>query len=121
MELGGCDGSIRAPIPARRDWGSDCECLMSEVLRILDVNLNRARESLRGIEDYARFVLDDRDAAAGAKFMRHEMREIVDSLGAGALLEQRDIGGDVGRNVKTESEETRRDADEVLAAAFARF
>ena len=34
------------------------------VLRILDVNVNRSREALRVIEDYARFALDDLDAAA---------------------------------------------------------
>jgi thiamine-phosphate pyrophosphorylase len=94
---------------------------MSEVLRILDVNLNRARESLRVIEDYARFILDDRDAAAAAKLMRHELREIVDSLGRDALLESRDVGGDIGREVKTEWERSRRDASDVLAAAFARL
>lgn len=94
---------------------------MSDVLRILDVNLNRARESLRVIEDYARFLLDDRDAAAGAKRMRHEIREIIESLGARELLAERDIDGDVGREVKIESEQSRRDADDVLAAAFGRL
>jgi thiamine-phosphate pyrophosphorylase len=94
---------------------------MSDVLRILDVNLNRARESLRVIEDHARFLLDDRDAAAGAKGMRHEIREIVEALGARELLAERDIAGDVGREVKTASEAARLDADDVLAAAFGRL
>ncbi len=42
----------------------------SDALRIIDVNLNRAREALRVVEDYARFVLDDADAAAAVKSCR---------------------------------------------------
>ena len=37
----------------------------SSVLRLLDANANRAREALRVVEDYARFVLDDGEMLPG--------------------------------------------------------
>jgi len=90
-------------------------------LRILDANLNRAREALRLIEDHARFVLDDADAARHAKLARHELRRIIAAVGAAELLAARDILSDVGRELKTPDELERASADDVLRAAFARL
>jgi thiamine-phosphate pyrophosphorylase len=91
-----------------------------DLLRILDVNLNRAREALRVIEDYARFVRDDADAAGAIKQSRHALRDIRAALGAAALLAARDIVGDVGRDVKARAELHRADMEEVVRAAFGR-
>lgn len=91
------------------------------VMRILDANLNRGREALRVIEDYARFVLDDADATERAKTCRHQLRELVEAAGPNALLAARDIVGDVGREVKTAAELQRGSAEEVVRAAFARL
>ena len=93
----------------------------AEILRIVDVNINRAREALRVIEDYARFVLDDADAAGAVKRCRHDLRRIIAALGADALLEARDIVGDVGRDVKTAGELQRDDPESVVRAAFGRL
>ena len=43
------------------------------VLRILDANLNRAREALRVLEDVARFHRDDAVLAAALKDLRHRV------------------------------------------------
>lgn len=88
--------------------------------RILDANLNRAREALRVIEEYARFVCDDAAAAAAAKQLRHELPALADALGRPALLDARDTIGDVGRELRTESESRREDAEDVVRAALAR-
>lgn len=93
----------------------------ADVLRILDVNVNRARESLRVIEDHARLVLDDADAAAAVKRSRHDLRRFISAVGAEALLSARDIDGDVGRTVKTAAEMTRTTAEDVVRAAFGRL
>ncbi|MGE0480991.1 MAG: thiamine phosphate synthase [Phycisphaerae bacterium] len=90
------------------------------VLRIVDVNLNRAREALRVVEDHARFALDDRDAAATAKSLRHEIAGIAARIGPAALLAARDILADVGRDEKHVGELARADADAVLHAALGR-
>jgi thiamine-phosphate pyrophosphorylase len=93
----------------------------SAVVRILDANLNRAREALRVVEDHARFVLDDADAAERVKIVRHRLRRIVDAVGADELLTARDIVSDVGRDVKTAGELRRGSAEDVVRAAFARL
>ena len=93
----------------------------TSLLRILDANLNRAREALRVIEDYARFALDDADAATQAKRQRHLLRRIAQTLGARRLLSARDIAGDVGREAKLASELERGTSLAVVQAAFARL
>ncbi|MBI5863945.1 MAG: thiamine phosphate synthase [Planctomycetes bacterium] len=92
-----------------------------DVMRILDANLNRLRESLRTVEEYARFVLDDREAAAAAKSHRHQVRAIVDMLGGLGLLAARDIVADVGRDTRTPQEAQRGEPADVVAAAFGRL
>lgn len=92
-----------------------------DVARIIDVNINRAREALRVIEDYARFVLDDADAAAAIKHCRHDLRGVIETVGADALLAARDIVNDVGRDVKTAGELQRDSAGDVVRAAFGRL
>ncbi|MBU0616709.1 MAG: thiamine phosphate synthase [Planctomycetes bacterium] len=93
----------------------------SSVLRILDANINRAREALRVIEDYARFVCDDADAAERVKHARHGLRRIVEAIGPDELLAARDILNDVGRDAKTAGELRRGSTDDVVRAAFARL
>lgn len=92
-----------------------------EVLRILDANLNRAREALRVIEDCARFVCRDAAAAAATKQLRHDLRPLSAALDAHERLAQRDAAGDVGRERPTAAEVTRADVDDVVGAAFARL
>ncbi|MBI5365488.1 MAG: thiamine phosphate synthase, partial [Planctomycetes bacterium] len=57
---------------------------MSAVDRILDANLNRAREALRVLEDFRRFVGDDAPGAAALKSLRHELGELCRRDGLGA-------------------------------------
>lgn len=92
-----------------------------DVLRILDANLNRAREALRVIEDHARFALDDQDAAAAAKDLRHDLVQSATELPAERLLMARNTAGDVGRTLKTAAELRRGDAVDVVRAGFARL
>jgi thiamine-phosphate pyrophosphorylase len=42
--------------------------------RLIDANLNRAREGLRVLEDLARFELDDAALSERAKQIRHGIR-----------------------------------------------
>ena len=55
-------------------------------LRILDANLNRAREALRVLEDYARFALDDAQISASVKALRHELASATTLHAGHALL-----------------------------------
>jgi thiamine-phosphate pyrophosphorylase len=48
-------------------------CFDSQVLRLLDANLDRAREGLRVAEDWARFGIDRRDLVEQFKDLRHQL------------------------------------------------
>jgi len=91
------------------------------ILRILDANLNRAREAARVAEEYARFVLDDPEQAGRLKGLRHGLRELAERLGTGRLLAGRDTPGDVGTGLRTPAEAQRGSAADVAAAALKRL
>src|SRR5258706_9772902 len=50
-----------------------CPRMNLPLLRILDANFNRAREALRTVEDYARFVLDNASLSGELKQLRHDL------------------------------------------------
>ncbi|MFH1227182.1 MAG: thiamine phosphate synthase [Planctomycetota bacterium] len=64
--------------------------------RIIDVNLNRAREATRVIEDYARFALNDKPLYQSARSIRHRLVELMKPLER-RLAASRDIPADVGK------------------------
>jgi thiamine-phosphate pyrophosphorylase len=87
------------------------------VFRLLDANANRAREALRVMEDYARFVLDDGTTAAALKQIRHDLTALVPA----DAIYFRDTPGDVGTTNKTEAELVRQDLAAVVTAAGKRL
>jgi thiamine-phosphate pyrophosphorylase len=90
------------------------------VLRILDANLNRAREALRVLEDYARFALDDSRSCAALKQLRHELADATGSIVKDAIL-HRDTPRDVGTDIRTHAEQSRESASHVVVAAGKRL
>jgi thiamine-phosphate pyrophosphorylase len=90
------------------------------VLRILDANADRAREALRVIEDYARFVLGSSAWSAELKQLRHDLTAALAGFDAAAIL-CRDTPGDVGTSNKTSTETHRDDLSHVVTAAGKRL
>lgn len=92
---------------------------MTDAARILDANLNRAREALRVMEDVARFALSDASLAADLKTTRHSLRGIAETAGsdAGFLAAWRDAPGDVGAPITTDAERTRATMRDIAIAA----
>ncbi|HZL36464.1 MAG TPA: thiamine phosphate synthase [Tepidisphaeraceae bacterium] len=90
------------------------------VLRLLDANANRAREALRVLEDYARFVLNDGQTSARLKALRHGLAEATGSYVPDAIL-HRDTPGDVGTGIKADAELKRHDLAHVITAAGKRL
>jgi thiamine-phosphate pyrophosphorylase len=84
-------------LPARKE-NADREG-RGRVLRVLDANLNRAREALRALEEVFRLGRDDAALASRVKTLRHGLRDFEAGLGLrpGELLAFRDADGDVGR------------------------
>jgi len=72
------------------------------VNRIIDVNLNRATEALRVLEEIARFYLDDKEFSAVLKNIRHELFKTINTR-YDALLKSRDTEGDVGIDIANPS------------------
>ncbi len=94
---------------------------MRQIYRILDANFNRAREALRVIEDFARFILDDAAISSSTKDMRSRLREVFGRFPNGALLSSRDTPGDVGTAITSATESDRADAADVASAACKRL
>lgn len=92
-----------------------------DALRILDANFNRAREALRVIEDYARFILSDASICESAKRMRHELAAIFRDPPFDASIIMRDTPGDVGTSVQTDAEYDRASAADIAIAAGKRL
>jgi thiamine-phosphate pyrophosphorylase len=90
-------------------------------LRVLDTSGNRAREGLRVVEDYVRFVLDDRHLTQLCKQLRHDLTDALGRISAEQRLAARETQADVGTSLSTAAEQSRMDAAEVLAANFARL
>ena len=89
---------------------------MKTVYRILDANLDRAREGLRVIEEWCRFALENSALAAQCKQLRQE-------LGGWHKDEYRlarNTLTDVGTALTHDQEEQRRDIQAVLSANLAR-
>ena len=92
------------------------------VWRILDANLNRAREGLRVLEDFARFLADNHDVSLKLKSMRHDLVAAEKQLFASAeigmtdRLQFRDTEGDVGTSQMTDGEQRRSALADVIVA-----
>lgn len=87
-----------------------------DVARILDANANRAREGMRVLEDYGRFVLNDAYLCEAFKQMRHELVEIMRTLGVDLLLSARATDADVGTRLSVPGEARRSSLRGVVEA-----
>lgn len=68
-------------------------------LRVIDANLNRAKEGLRVIEDIFRFILNDNALRLRARSIRHALDTLAqESIGKKAIA-RRNSKRDIGRFV----------------------
>jgi thiamine-phosphate pyrophosphorylase len=87
------------------------------ILRILDANLDRAREGLRVIEEWCRFGLSDTQLTSTCKNLRQELGR----WHSDAMRSARDTPGDPGTDLTHPQESSRSDIRQVLAANLARI
>jgi thiamine-phosphate pyrophosphorylase len=92
-----------------------------DIGRILDASANRAREGLRVVEDYVRFVLDDAGLTRRLKEVRHRLADALRGFDHDLLVGARDTTGDVGTHIMTHSEQVRENPRAVLTANFKRL
>jgi thiamine-phosphate pyrophosphorylase len=86
------------------------------LFRILDANLDRAREGLRVVEEWCRFGLDDLTLVALCKQLRQELGH----WHHGEFRLARDTPGDVGTDLTHIHEQSRSDVPAVLQANLCR-
>ncbi|MBD2463218.1 thiamine phosphate synthase [Oscillatoria sp. FACHB-1407] len=86
------------------------------VYRILDANLDRAREGLRIIEEWCRFGLNHADFTAECKHLRQELAHWHKA----EIRAARDTPGDPGTELSHPNEEQRANLQQVLQANFCR-
>lgn len=92
----------------------------SSVLRLLDANFNRAREALRVLEDYVRFIRDDAALSEELKNLRHDLTAVVTPY-VNEAIGHRDTPGDVGTAIGTAGESQRAGLTDVVIAAGKRL
>jgi len=89
-------------------------------LRVVDAAANRAREGLRVVEDYCRFVLDDRHLTGLCKQLRHELTALFGRLPGEHLLAARETQHDVGTSLTADTEQRREDFAAVVRSNLVR-
>ena len=89
---------------------------MENKYRLLDANLNRAREGLRVIEDVARFLYNDDKLCKKVRALRHNLSKITKSVYP-RLVKSREPEKDVGLSIK---EGKRGNLNDIVSANFRR-
>lgn len=95
--------------------------MSAAAFRIIDANLNRAREAIRTLEDVARFAWSDAALAEEAKSLRHALQSVAAALPADRLAAARDVAGDVGTALEGANEYARSELAAVAVAAGKRL
>ncbi len=93
---------------------------MLAALRIIDAAANRASEGLRTMEEFARFVLEDRFLSESMKQLRHDLCSALQSVAMQDRLSARTVTSDIGTEIETPSEMSRPRIEDVVNAAAAR-
>lgn len=86
------------------------------IYRVIDANINRAREGLRVLEDVARFIINDPKATSMLRSSRHMLDRSARRIYP-QLIAARDSGDDLGRTFK---EPKRKDLTGLTIANFKR-
>ncbi len=89
---------------------------LAAAYRSIDAAANRVREGLRVVEDYVRFVLNDRFLTEELKSCRHKFNSAMQPLDNEQLVRCRDTRNDTGTVVTTQTEYSRESLESVAIA-----
>ena len=89
--------------------------------RVIDANLNRAREAIRVSEDTVRFILDSAPLTRELKAIRHGIASLITTMPnyKSEVIAMREASSDVGRSTSL-SERKRRDCADIVVANLER-
>ncbi len=115
------------PIPTGNLWQRSVKPLnirpssdAGQAFRVFDANANRAAEGLRTLEDFARLVREDRQAARSLKSLRHKLAAAIQKLSRPERLLARSTETDAGADFSTKSEVQRTQLVDIVPAACER-
>ncbi len=92
-----------------------------DIYRILDANLNRAREGLRVVEEVVRFLWKDEKLSKKLKSLRHRITKISqENFDQKLLLKYRDSQSDLGAKGMGFYEGKRKDVTTIVQANLRR-
>lgn len=91
------------------------------ITRLLDAAANRALEAFRVIEDFSRFVLDNRYLCGTLKSLRHELVSLLSQISPEERFAARETEQDIGTEIEGEHEYERTGIEDVLNANFSRL
>ena len=92
-----------------------------KIYRIIDANLNRAREGIRVAEEVARLYFDDARLSSQFKSLRHQLTRVAkNSFDERKLLSFRDSQKDVGADSMGALEKKRADLESIVQANLRR-
>ena len=98
------------------EWMPIAPCTDARVARLIDANLDRAREGLRVIEDWCRFGLDRQDLVIPLKDWRQQLGQ----LHADCYRKARSTATDTAAGLGHPAQQTRIDSSQVLKANASR-
>ena len=91
------------------------------IYRIIDANLNRAREGLRVVEEVSRFIWENEKLSKGLKNLRHKLTKISqENFDQKLLLLCRDSQRDLGAKGMGLHEGKRKDVKAIVQANLRR-
>lgn len=91
-----------------------------KINRIIDANINRAKEGLRVCEEITRFILENYKLTSALKELRHKISELKQKLPLNIdLIKERDSVKDIGKNI-TINELKRKDLKDIFFANMQR-
>ena len=92
-----------------------------KIYRIIDANLNRAREGIRVAEEVARLYYDDAKLSSQFKSLRHQLTRVAkNSFDEKKLISFRDSQKDVGADSMGALEKKRADLESIVYANLRR-
>jgi len=91
----------------------------NRIFRVIDANINRAKEGLRVCEDIMRLIKDDKKSTNKIKNVRHRINAILKTSGVNyqKLILFRDSNGDIGKKLKNRIHSKKNVNDIFLANA----
>ena len=83
--------------------------LRGSILRIIDANINRAKEGIRVCEDIIRLISNDKRGTSKLKRIRHDISKILNGskISLSDIIRYRNSKADVGKRIKTKNTKTK--------------